>query len=95
MIWRNAMALAAIALSAVAVPASAAHYYYEAQATVESAAPVQPYLYSPGHWESRGGIHVWVDGPYVVQNPGTYFVPGRWLQQPDGSWVWIEGHWEG
>ena len=94
MIWRNAMASAAIALSAVAVPASAAHYYYEARASVETAVPVQPYLYSPGHWESRGGVQVWVGGPYAVENPGAYFVPGRWLQQPDGSWLWIEGHWE-
>jgi hypothetical protein len=94
--WRNGMtALAAIALAAVAMPASAAHVYYEAEASVESATPVQPYLYSPGHWESRGGMHVWVDGPYAVEHPGAYWVPGRWLQQSDGNWLFIEGHWEG
>jgi hypothetical protein len=26
--------------------------------------------------------------------PGeTAWVPGRWMQQPAGGWIWVEGHW--
>jgi len=98
MIWRNGIVVGAIALSAVAIPAAAQQLYYQAQAAppgrIETVTPAEPYVYPPGHWELRGGVHVWVDGPYVVDRPGMYWVPGRWLQRGDGTWIFEDGHWE-
>jgi hypothetical protein len=98
MILRSGLALATIALSVIAYPAAAQRIYYEAQAVpparVEVVPDAQPYVYPPGHWEDRGGVHVWVNGPYVVERPQMYWVPGRWLHEPDGRWIFEDGHWE-
>ena len=98
MIVRSGLALATMALVVVAAPASAQRIYYEAQAApparIEAVPDAQPYVYPAGHWEYRGGVRVWVDGPYVVERPGIYWVPGRWLQEPGGRWVFEDGHWE-
>lgn len=54
--------------------------------------------WNPGHWNWDGYRWIWVAGRFVippssVQTSGWRWIPGQWLQRPDGSWTWSEGHW--
>ena len=54
--------------------------------------------WQPGHWNWNGASWVWVDGTYMqrVQQPSTtaVWVPGQWVQQNTGGYVWMAGHWQ-
>lgn len=54
--------------------------------------------WQPGHWDWNGASWVWTAGSYVqrVQQPTATatWVPGQWVQQSSGGYVWIAGHWQ-
>jgi len=54
--------------------------------------------WQPGHWNWNGASWVWIDGSYTqrVQQPSTAatWVPGQWMQQSTGGYVWVDGHWQ-
>jgi hypothetical protein len=56
-----------------------------------------PMVWQPGHWDytgMTGNPWSWHDGHYVPPPPGeTTWVPGQWSQAPNGSWIWLHGHW--
>jgi hypothetical protein len=55
-------------------------------------------FWQPGHWNWNGASWVWVDGTYMqrVQQPSStaVWVPGAWIQQATGGYVWVAGHWQ-
>ena len=55
--------------------------------------------WQPGHWNWNGSSWVWVDGAYMqrIQQPDTtaVWVPGQWVAQSGGGYVWMAGHWQG
>lgn len=56
-------------------------------------APVEGYVWSPGHYEWRNGQYVWVRGEWMTSRPGFAWQPGHWEQRGDGSWQFVAGHW--
>jgi hypothetical protein len=54
--------------------------------------------WQPGHWNWNGSSWVWVDGAYMqrVQQPTStaVWVPGQWVQQSGGGYIWVTGHWQ-
>ena len=54
--------------------------------------------WQPGHWNWNGASWVWVEGRYeqrVVQPaPTAVWVPGQWVMQASGGYVWVAGHWQ-
>jgi hypothetical protein len=54
--------------------------------------------WQPGHCNWNGASWVWVDGSYMqrVQQPTAtaVWVPGQWVQQSGGGYVWVVGHWQ-
>jgi hypothetical protein len=54
--------------------------------------------WQPGHWNWNGESWVWMDGSYVqrVQQPSAtaVWVPGQWVAQSGGGYVWVAGHWQ-
>ena len=61
------------------------------------AATVTTY-WEPGHWNWNGASWVWIAGQYTqrVQQPTVTatWVAGQWMQQADGGYVWVAGHWQ-
>ncbi len=51
-----------------------------------------------GRWNWNGSSWVWIEGHYVqrVQPPAAtaVWVPGQWVVQADGGYVWVAGHWQ-
>ncbi|HWY85290.1 MAG TPA: hypothetical protein VNX28_01125 [Gemmataceae bacterium] len=43
-------------------------------------------------WDAERGDFVWVSGAYRKAPAGRQFVPGRWVNTPDG-WRWVAGFW--
>jgi hypothetical protein len=62
-----------------------------------STATVTTY-WQPGHWNWNGASWVWVDGAYMqrVEQPtaSATWVPGQWVMQATGGYVWVAGHWQ-
>jgi hypothetical protein len=54
--------------------------------------------WQPGHWDWNGSSWVWVEGSYiqrVLQPTATaVWVPGQWVMQASGGYVWVAGHWQ-
>ncbi len=54
--------------------------------------------WQPGHWNWNGSNWVWVDGSYIqrMQQPTAIavWVPGQWVMQSTGGYVWVAGHWQ-
>ncbi|HVB66698.1 MAG TPA: hypothetical protein VNE67_02445 [Acetobacteraceae bacterium] len=56
-------------------------------------------VWQPGHWTYTGSPNQpwsWVDGRYVSP-PNTQqatWIPGQWVQDTSGSWMWNAGHWQ-
>ncbi len=49
--------------------------------------------WAPGHWQWRGGKHVWVQGRYIRERRGSHWVPDRWVER-NGRWTLVRGHWQ-
>ena len=54
--------------------------------------------WDPGHWTWDGQQWVWRTGhfqtpPNTVQTSGWHWIPGQWIQQPNGGWAWQAGRW--
>lgn len=56
-----------------------------------------PMVWQPGHWDYTGKAgKPWAfhRGHYVPPPRGeTTWVPGWWSHVPNGSWIWVHGHW--
>lgn len=53
-----------------------------------------PVVWQPGHWTLGDNGWMWHAGQYEPPPPGeTTWVPGRWVQQSSGGWIWRQGHW--
>jgi hypothetical protein len=54
--------------------------------------------WQPGHWNWNGSSWVWVDGSYIQRvqqpDPAAVWVPGQWVMQTSGGYVWVAGHWQ-
>lgn len=50
------------------------------------------YAWAPGHWEWRGGRHVWVEGRMMRERRGQRWVEDRWVER-NGQWTLVRGHW--
>lgn len=46
-----------------------------------------------GHYAWRHGNYTWVRGHWQNARRGMVWEQARWEQRPDGSWVFMEGHW--
>lgn len=57
-------------------------------------APVPGRVWTPGHWEWRGGQYAWNGGHWVVARNGYEYRDPRWVQRADGSWVMVGNSWE-
>lgn len=88
-----------LSLGAVAIPTAA-----QAQAIVIQTAPPPPrfervppprrgYVWSPGHWEWRGGRHAWVGGVWMRERPGYAYRAPEW-RQVDGRWQYASPRWD-
>jgi hypothetical protein len=52
------------------------------------------YVWEMGHWEKNGQDYSWVPGRYVEQpEGGSISAGGRWIYTGNGQWIWIPGHW--
>lgn len=54
--------------------------------------PRRGYVWAPGHYEWRGGRHVWTRGYWVKERRGYAYVPHRWVDD-GGRWHQEPGHW--
>ena len=52
--------------------------------------PRRGYVWAPGHYEWRGGRHVWVRGYWVRARPGYAYRPPEWRQDGD-RWQYNRG----
>ena len=50
-------------------------------------------VWSQGHWEWRGGRHVWVPGQWMRVRQGQHYVQPGWHQR-NGQWVYAAGRWD-
>jgi hypothetical protein len=92
----------AVALAAVALPASAQGVYggnainVGPPALVREQIPPRPgrgYVWQAGYWRWNGGRYVWVRGAYVrPPYASAAWIPGHWAHTRYG-WVWRRGHW--
>jgi len=58
------------------------------------APPPQPgYVWEPGYWSLEHDEWVWVEGRWIARYPGYDWQPSHWLEDPDGHWRLIPGHW--
>jgi hypothetical protein len=97
MSMRNLLLCALIALSSVAMPASAQinisigaappPVRYEAVP-----APRSGYVWAPGYWRWQDPRHVWTNGRWIEARPGHYWVADRW-EPKDGHHHYKAGHW--
>ncbi|MDR3417867.1 MAG: YXWGXW repeat-containing protein [Nevskia sp.] len=49
-----------------------------APVVVETPPPRPGYIWSPGYWRWEEGRHVWFNGYWVPERPGSRWVPDRW-----------------
>lgn len=56
-------------------------------------APRANRVWVEGHYAWRGGQYAWVPGHWQGSRRGMQWEQARWEQRPDGSWVFVEGHW--
>ncbi len=54
--------------------------------------PRHGHVWSPGHWEWRGGRFEWVTGFWVAERPGYVYAPPVWVQR-EGRWFLDEPRW--
>lgn len=54
--------------------------------------PRRGYVWAPGHWEWRGGHHVWVNGSWLRERRGYVYHAPTWVER-DGRWVMERGAW--
>lgn len=52
------------------------------------------YAWQPGYWTLKDDQWLWVDGGWVVLQPGYDWSPAHWEHAPDGTWRLDPGHWE-
>ena len=58
------------------------------------APPPQPgYVWQPGYWSLEDREWVWVEGRWIARYPGYDWQPSHWVEDPDGRWRLIPGHW--
>jgi len=58
------------------------------------APPPQPgYVWQPGYWSLEHDEWVWVEGRWIARYPGYDWEPSHWVEDPDGHWRLIPGHW--
>ena len=88
----------ALVLGAAVVPVAA-----HAQVYVQVAPPAPRYeavpaprrgmVWAPGHWEWRGGRHVWTRGVWLRQRPGYVYRAPDWRER-GGRWEMRRGGWD-
>ncbi len=54
--------------------------------------PRAGYVWAPGYWAWRGGVHAWVPGRWVVARRGYHWVPDRWVRVGP-HWHYARGYW--
>jgi len=89
-------ALVAGAFGSISLPASADVVVVQTAPPPPRAERVPPprrgYVWAPGHWEWRGGHHVWVDGSWMRERRGYVYHAPTWVER-DGRWVMERGSW--
>ena len=50
------------------------------------------HVWSPGHWQWRGGRHHWVAGQWLRERPGYVYTQPTWVQT-QGRWHYYNGDW--
>ncbi len=60
---------------------------------VVQVAPRPGFIWVDGNWHWNGQTWVWMDGHYERMRHGHRWVPGQWVQQPNGAYQWVPGHW--
>lgn len=56
-------------------------------------APRAGYAWAPGFWQWEGQRHIWSQGHWIEERPGSYWVADRW--EPKGGRHYYEpGHWK-
>jgi len=62
---------------------------------IRPARPSVRHVWVPGYWAPRNGTVIWVSGQWQLPPaPGYVWDPAHWEEQPDGSWLFFEGHWD-
>jgi len=89
-------ALVAGSFGSIALPASADVVVVQTAPPAPRAERVPPprrgYVWAPGHWEWRGGHHVWVNGTWLRERRGYVYHAPAWVER-DGRWVMERGTW--
>ena len=55
--------------------------------------PQAGYVWQPGYWSLEHGELAWVEGRWIARYPGYDWEPSHWVEDPDGHWRLIPGHW--
>jgi hypothetical protein len=56
--------------------------------------PRDGFVWAPGHYEWRHGQYVWLRGHWMRDRQGYAYNEPRWVQRPNGEWVFIGERWE-
>jgi hypothetical protein len=58
------------------------------------APPPQPgHVWQPGYWTREHDEWIWIEGRWIARYPGYGWEPSHWVEDPDGHWRLIPGHW--
>lgn len=97
----TAMSASALVAPVVFAPAAAqvGVYIGEPPPIRVEVVPVAPpnQTWRPGYWNYENSQHVWAPGGYIETQPGSRYVPDRWVRYQDNgrdNWKREDGRWE-
>ncbi|XAH24253.1 YXWGXW repeat-containing protein [Xylophilus sp. GW821-FHT01B05] len=93
-----AASLAVLSLGAAVLPTAAQAQVYVQVAPPPPRAERMPpprrgMVWAPGHWEWRGGRHVWVRGVWMQERRGYHYRQPAWVQRGN-RWEMQRGGWD-
>ena len=57
-------------------------------------APANYFVWDPGHWHWTGQDFVWIPGRYIeTPYQSAVWVHGGWTYNGGLTWTWTPGHW--